>query len=1343
MGSERHLQPVPPLAAPSSTTLPASTAAPPFWERYAASTNAYLRAAALELAEMGPPEAQRTAGETWERAPRSTAALLRNPQGVPLVPAAATHAPPKLMRPASTAAQQRPTSAFSPVSGSSLPAIAASSIAFAHTTTSTPPIRGIPLFTRTHRPAGWASVSPLSSASSLRLSLDEYGRAQLQDEAVRWYHRCSELEQQLTKLQDAFNRQSRLLAAQWRADGGSGVCAKPSADVTRASSAKASSAAATARSPSGRDPAFTSRSPDTLLRAYAYTETEDGYYAGQTEMRSQRVGAEDSQHCPSEGRKRMRVDDRAPSREPVLGQMAEGEMQYRVAKAYPVTAEDEGPAQDLPKRDFGSQVHRGPTGADGTAVSSSPPLLRVSVGLQTDGLASGDASFARETRGIPVEGLLSAFTEATKEDPSCLPSTPGPSVIMSKQYVAAMGEIEMLRARVDAAERRSAELHEMCAAHELRCDELETQLLGKEEQLLRSEQRAQGPATPLSGGGPGSPAEAAAKALLSEELNPLIAQLQDLLTLVHPDSQGALRELGALAAEDAGTVQATATDNLFSAAFEGLSAEGDVAAPCSTNSCPKSPHAEASTHLGGVAHLASLVTEVRSAIADFSQRFAALQAELDVVRADRNELIGEQSEQVRLLQEQLLEKDTAQWRLLEDLHRAQEQLAVARAQTTVAPADGEVGSGEPTASRHPQKRGGHSDEAATATASGSAAQRSSFLVSEAVAGATQRLSPQQANSATHPAQTADTSAAEVAALQEQLAQVRAAAAAGQEAQRRVLSERLEQAELQLKEARLRAEDEYDRMSGTIEALTRELADTKEALRVKEMSLRIALRESFFPPLLITAHGDKAMSDGVVAGAAVAEKLAQAAASSTLPSSMQLLRTTSRGSAASSSSPRPERESTRTSMSPSPPIPPHLQSAAGMAKMRDVADTDMGDGWLGLASEEKKKAHRRFEDDGTLRTLPSAIVVNGQDGEEGLGRTGQLFVSSAAALTTAITATATTTSSSREKSSRGLTMSTGGGSQGASSLPHGCGDGSAEMLEHVSIAEEAAPQEEMPTPSRQRSGATAPLFTQEEEAATVAFETHRTISSSPPRPPQRKSAPALLADIAADDELPLPPPLRGPLFGTAMLSGSPSPVQQQRTPSPHRHEATYGARLGIYPSASQGPAEQRGPRDSSELSAQPLSPEAKLRKFLSALSASPSPLEETVKESGRSLLTGQATRTRRSTLHNSSDASTALNDAIPSDVMVSALLTAGTRSVPMMDRDETTPGRRPLSLYSASASPSSASTTTASRPSPTLLSGSPHSAEVAARHVQASLRRHREAWQQQELILHALQKSPSL
>ncbi|GET87831.1 hypothetical protein, conserved [Leishmania tarentolae] len=1329
VGSEGPLRSVPPLEAPSSTTLPASISAPPFSERYATSTNAYLRAAALELAEVEPPEVQRTSGKIWERVPKSTAAPLRNPQDIPLVRAEAMHTPPKLMRPASTAAQRRPTSAFPSVGGPLLPATVASSVAFAPATTSTPPIRGIPLFTKSRCPAGWTSVSPLSSASSLRLSFEEYGRVQLQEEAVRWYHRCSELEQQLTKMQDAFNRQSRLLAVQWRANDRSDVCAKQRTDATRGSSVKSAAVAATAGPSSRRSVTLTSRSPDTLLRARAYAETDDEHYTGQTEMRPPRVGSEDCQHCPSEGRKRTRVDDRAPSRGPVLGQLAEGAMQYRVPKAYPASTEDEEPAQGLPKNDFGSQVFRGPRGADGTTASPSP-LSRVSVGLQTDGLASGGASHVCETCGIRAEGLLPAFAEAAREDPVDSPSMPGPSMIMAKRYVAAMEEMEMLRVRVDVAEKRSAELQETCAAHELRCDELETQLLGKEEQLLRSEQRL---ATLPSGVDPDIQAEAAAKALLSAEFKPLITQLQDLMTLMHRDSQGISCKRGALAAEEVGTGHSAATGNLVSAAFDGFVAEGDIVAPCSTNSSPKSPSGESSAHLdGGVVHLTSLITQVRSAVSDVLQQFAALQAELDVVRADRNELIGAQSEQVRFLQEQLLEKDTAHWKLLEDLQHTQEQLAVARAQTPLAPADGGTGSGDLTALRHPQKQE-HDAEGATATASCGTAEMSSVLVGGALTGTLQ-----QASSPARPTPTADMSAAEVAAVQEQLAQVRAAAAAGQEAQRRVFSERLEQAEVQLREERLRAEDEYDRMSGIIEALTRELADTKEALRVKEMSLRIALRESLSPPLLISVGGDKAMRNGNVAGSPASEGLAQVAAPSTLPASIPLLRMTSRGSAVSSSSPRLEHTSTRTSTSPSPPIPPHLHSSAGMTNTTGAADTDKDEDWLGL-SGKKRKAHRRFENDGTLCTRSWAIAANSEESKEGLGGTGQPFLSSAAALTTAITATATT-SSSREKSSRGLTVSTGGVSQDATSLPHGCGDEHAAMLRLTSTAQETTLQEMPPSP-RQRSGAAVSVSANEEEAATVAFEAHGAMSLSPP---QRKSASGLLADNTDEEKLPLPPPLRSPLFSTVTSSGSPSPQQQQqRTSPPHLHETTSGARLGIHASVSQVRTEHLGLRNSiSERFAQPLSPEEKLRRFLSALSAFPPPLEETVKERGRSFPTGLSTLTCRPTSHRSSSADVAPNDATPNDAMATALSTAVIKSAPMMDHDETTPGRRPLSLYSADVSPSSAPRYTASRPSPTSLSASPHSAEVAARHVQASLWRHRETWQQQELILHSLLSSPS-
>ncbi|KAG5503695.1 hypothetical protein JIQ42_05918 [Leishmania sp. Namibia] len=1337
VASERHPKSASSFEALSCAATRAGTAAPPFLERYTASSNAYLRAAALEFAEAELPEARGMTGDIWERASKSTVASRCYPQDVPLEPAAGMQVPPKLMRPAPTAAQHTRAPTSSPAVGPPLPALMTSSVSFTNARASTPPIRGIPLFAAMHRPAGVASVSPLSSASSLRLSLAEYGRLQLQDEAVRWYHRCGALERQLIKVQDAFNRQSRLLAAQWRSDGGNGACAKASADAARASSVEAAAAAVTARSPSRRAAELTSRSPDTLLRAYAYAETEGTYCTEQTERRCQRDGSDASPPCPSEGRKRMRVDDMTTPHEPVLGGLGECGVQYRVPKASRASAEDKDTAHDLPPHNFGSPVRRGLTGADDTKASSTLPLLRVSVGLQTDGLGSGNASFARETRGISVAGLLSTFDEATREDPPRLPSVPSSSAMMSKQYVAAMEEMERLRVRLDEAERKSAALQEVCAAKDLQCDDLETQLLGKEEQLLRFQQREQEPTAPLFSDGSSMQLEVAAKALLSAKLSPLIAQVRDLLTLVHPESDSAQSELSALVATERGVAQATAAEGTFGTAFD------DSAAACSTNSSPKSPHAETSTHPDcSAALLASLIAQVRSVLISFSRRLAALEAELDVVRADRNELIGEQSEQVRVLQEQLLEKDTAQWKLLEELHRTREQLAASAAQPPLAPADGAADSRESAALRHPQEREEKGEEDVPAAASGGTAELRSFPVCKAVTDATQRLSPQRARTAARPAQTADTSAAEVSALREQLAQVRAAAVAGQEAQRRVLSERLEQAELLLKETRLRAEDEYDRMSGSIEALTRELMDTREALRVKEVSLRIALRESFSPPLQITKKGERSASDGAAADAPVAEGLAQAATSLTAVSPARLLCTTSCGSAASSSSPKLERESARTSTSPSPPVPPHLQSAAGAEKASGVTDTNKSDGGLGPALGAKAKADPRVDADGMLRTLLSAVLVNGEAVEEGPGRTGHSSLPSASAPATANTGAAAKTSS-REKSSRGLTVSMGGGSQDATSLTRGRSDGSVAMLGQAGAVEEAVPWEETPPRPPPWCGAHASHATQEGKVETVAVEEQRSICSSPPRSLQRKSVPARLTGTASEEELPLPPPLRSPLFRAAASSASPSPEQQQqqRTPEPHPQEPTRGARLGIYASASKK-REQHVPRSrSSELPAQALSTE-KLRQFLSKLSAATSPFEA-MKESGQPSPANRATFTRWPTPRSTIDAQPAPNHVQPRDVVDAALPTAGSRALPIVNRNEATPGRTPLSLYSASASASPVPSSAASLPSSTLLSRSPHSIEVAARHVQASLSRHREAWQQQELILHSLLASPSL
>ncbi|KAG5481087.1 hypothetical protein LSCM1_06765 [Leishmania martiniquensis] len=1328
VGSERHPRVAPLFEAPSCAVRRAGTAALAFSKRYAASANAYLRAAALELAEEGLPEARGAAGEILEGALKSAFAPLGNPQDAPPVPAAATHVPPKLMRPASTATQQPPSPTFSPAGDPLLPAALTSSVSFANVSTSTAPMRGIPLFTTMHRPADVASVSPLSSVSSLRLSLAEYGRLHLQDEAVRWYHRCSALEQQLLKLQGAFNRQSRLLTAQWWGNGGNVAWTKVAADAACPSSVEGAAVAVTAGSPSRRAADLTSLSPDTHLRAHAYDENEGRSCAGQTEKERQRVGSDDSQPSLSESRKRIRVDDRAPSHEPTLGKLTEDDMQYRIPKASCDGAEDEDASPYLPKHDSGSQVRRALTGAGDTTASSIPPLLRVSVGLQTDASASGNASLARETRGSSVTGLLSAFEEAAGEGPSRLSSVAASSAILSRRYAAAMEEMKLLRARLDEAERKCAELQETCAAKDLRCDDLETQLLGKEELLLRFQQPGPEPAAPLSSDGPNVPLEAAASALLPVELSPLITQLRGLLTLLRPGSDSAHSERSVLATGETGTAEARAAEGTFSSAFNGFSAEGNSAAAYSTSSSPKSPHAGTSTYPDrNVALLASLIAQVRSALINFSQRFAALEAELDVVRADRNELIGEQSEQVRMLQEQLLEKDTAQWKLLEELHQAKEQLSVSAAQTSLVPADDAASSRESATLHHPQTRGGNAEGGTPAVASDSTAQRSSCPVSEAVTDTMQGPSPQRVRTAACPTLTADTTASEVEALRERLTQARVSAAAGQEVQRQVLSERLERAELQLKETRLRAEDEYDRMSAIIEELTRELTDTREALRVKEVSLRIALRESFLPPLQITREGDRAASDG----AAATEGLARAAASSTVVSPMPLQRAMPRVSAASSLSPRPGRQSARTSTSPSPPVPLYLQSEAGTEKARAAADTGESDGGHGLALEAKAMVGPRIDDDGTLRTLPSALLVN----DEGLDRIGLSSPPSALTFTTA-TATTTAKTSSREKSSRGLTVSAGGGSQDATSLTRGRSDGSVPMMGPAGTAEEAMRWEESLPPSR----AHAPRDTQEEEAETVAVEEQRSICSSPPRSPQRKSATARLTGSASEEGLPLPPPLRSPLFLT--VSPSPEDQQRQHTHVPHREETTHRASLGSQTFVAQG-KEPHVPPQLSEPPAQSLSPEEKLRQFLSMLSAVTSPFEEKVKESGRPLPGNRATFTRRPTPQSDIDPKTVSHHAQPEDIADAALPTTGSRALSTVNRDETTPGRTPLSLYAASASPSPVPSSTASRRASTLVPRSPHSTEVAARHVQESLSRHREAWQQQEIILHSLLSSPSL
>ncbi|KAK7196971.1 hypothetical protein NESM_000640200 [Novymonas esmeraldas] len=189
IGEESAFNPTTSTAAPRQHHVRSATAAAalPFAERYAASDNPYLRAAAVELT--GVHVADTSGGEA--------------PWAAEMI--GATRVAPRLARPVAEALTAAPSSS--------------------------PPIRGIPLFTATHRPARWAAatsdgggaavVSAAAAAAaaapmeSLRQSWEDYGRVQLQDEALGWLHRCRVLEQELARLQDAHHRQSRLLAAHW------------------------------------------------------------------------------------------------------------------------------------------------------------------------------------------------------------------------------------------------------------------------------------------------------------------------------------------------------------------------------------------------------------------------------------------------------------------------------------------------------------------------------------------------------------------------------------------------------------------------------------------------------------------------------------------------------------------------------------------------------------------------------------------------------------------------------------------------------------------------------------------------------------------------------------------------------------------------------------------------------------------------------------------------------------------------------------------------------------------------------------------------------------------------
>lgn len=1271
-----------------------------FTRAYEGSSNPYLRAAAMELqgSPLALPHTQASNGVAgWHGMLKSTPELthcVNDKSGVAAADAAVggggsaaflpttSHKAPQLFRPVGksfsleSSANQEPFTSradfgqIAALSGKDGPS---------------PPkmLRGIPLFPYMRRNAR-------PSSSSLRQSLEEYGQLQLQDEAVHWYHRSSELEHQLTQLQEAYDRQSKLLAAQWR-----GAEQRRSAEP--------------ALEP---ETTLTSRSPDSLTPAYA--EGQGLECVPGSVVEADRV-AEASFSAP-----------RTAAGEAVLGGVSETTMHYAVPKPHSEDGEGSHPSatiHPLITEEFvgtSSAVHslirRGNTEA---ATASAHQSRRSSVGVQTDAaVPSTGASFLGEDGAAVERG-------STVEGASPVAAPPTPSAILAKQYAEAVDEVESMRLRLDVSEREAADLREMCVAQDLRCDELETQLLAKEEQLMQHAQmqeQVQATADAIAENevdGDATEPFATKSAMHEGQLRPLIARLTEFLNSV--------RRVQSDLTTSTGVVQETSMPD---AGVEGggTSLENGGEAPSEAPFSSPS-HAEMDT-VEPATQLASLVTQAHQSLMQFAQQYAALHAELEVVRADRNELIGEQSEQVRLLQQQLLEKDTAQLQLMEQLHRAQ-TLAVTT--TATGSAEGERGV---SACDPPMQ-----ELSASASADGHRVHDDDMTALPIVP------QPQSCKSGER---TQHALAEEIQELKAQLDEAKAAAAAAQEAQRRVLMERLEQAQAELRSTRLQAEDEYDHLSGTIEALTRELADTKEALRIKEVSLRIALRESS-PPMLLLAASTPSTNDFTAPGAPphLTEKPPRS-----LPTTPPLTALDGPHNAAATTTTTAEdgeldeeqrnerslRTSSSPAESPSPSPAPAYRHPIDMGERKAGELARLPTSPL-LSSRPMQRRGEKFVDDGTLRTLPSSIHIETDGSEGGGGCAGQG------------TAHPVVSSSSREKSSRGLTTSAGAASH-STSLPSfmrgrsGSGGTESNTLGHAQSNElEAVHSEDaMPVPRAATSRVMAEASQATEGSAASTWKREFTSSSQDvaststaealPRSAEsaitRDSTSTHVIDAAAAENVPLP--LRGPLFGHPPTplptdSASPSPVQNRTPPSQLSERSTTVAATGT----TQGYLRKSAASSPLSSLSSPSLPEERLRRFL-ASSAGTAALSDVVYGEVAGSANAAAT-----------SAHTAVGATPRGEWLTNVRGSSGDLFAGATD-DGVTPARTPVSLLSertphvSSSSPPTAGSTPSSgfggSPSPSGVSA------VAARHTQASLRRHREVWQQQQSLLQSLLSSPS-
>lgn len=1267
--------------AASSMAFPRATLGD-FTQQYEHSGNPYLRAAAkgVRMSSGSADWTAETKNETEEVAfgATSSSAVKAGSGGHGYTGGArhmqsfsheTTHKPPQLTRP--LAHHSSPNATALPEAFAARATHASSYAERSRPARSAPvALRGIPLPTRSRQ------GSRLSSATSMQESLAEYGRLQLQDEAVHWYHRCSELELTVAQLQETYDRQSKVLAAQWRSRREESVATgvtPPTAAAKFSPDATADKKASTS-SPEGPSTALTSRSPDSLSPAYM---VECG--AGEVIEAGTRGPTEDPP-----------LDSLVAS---TFGAALEGKASERTHYVVPrpqATASASLPivATEATTSETHlaacSSVRRG--GADATRVSAAArvaPLAkdspRFSAAVQTDSLPVESAAFVREGGdGSHSPATVEYLREALSVSPP-----PAPSAIMARQYAEAVSEMESMRVRLDVAEREAQNLREMCVTQELRCDDLETQLLAKEEQLSRF---AQVPAASSDGGAEASDGVAETAAACGPppaELKALVTQLTDVLR----------------------SIQRVQREVVVNERDEDEAPRGEPAPlllASSDSAVSKGPftHEEDADETKDTVQLSSLVEQVSSAVLQISQQHAALQAELEVVRADRNELIGEQGEQVRRLQQQLLEKETEQLRLMQQLQSARDLAEVAIAGEKCA---------TDTSKRSPPL---------------------AFAAPHRAEGVAQTDIAHEQRDGRGSADSGDKAALieEVAHVKAQQAEAKAAAAAAMEAQRSVFTERLEQAQAELKDTRLRAEDEYDSFSSTIERLSRELADTREALRVKEVSLRIALRESS-PALVLAAAA--AVTPPSVSAVPRTSPLSEG--------SHHFVRTLSIKSPAASPlqlQSRPPESSTpagvngvgaddQRSDSPPSPLaspPPPLERASDAAAT--AARRLVSEGRISAEGSVFQPPLRRekFVDDGTLRSLPSLVPM--EDGE-----TAAVAGTEDDAAHFFMTNTTTTTiDSSRGKSSRGLTTSADGASHTTASLPREGSGGSAEnhaALSHPALEGAlflgkeavAGPERKGVSQSAETLKQTHPLFRSaaDKTQCAPAVESIR----------QRKSASARIADRdgVGEEELPLPLPLRSPLFRgpPSPASSSPSPPQRQRPPSPPPVAETpwnVTTDVGLAARPLTGLPSRR-----------PISfsPEERLRRFLASAA------DDATGDEGEA--------TDEVSVYNSSRTATTARTGQVSALSATERLfgAAPPRGGPHyfgLEDGGGTPQRTPVSLLSER-TPVSAGSTPSSG-----VGGSPRVSEVAARHTLASLRRHREVWQQQASLLQSLQSTPS-